>query len=169
MNRRVPAPWKMVSKKWPVPLTCLLVLGVAWLSACDLSYPTSQWDDPNVDHLALSGGFDLIGVHEAGSCSGCHDPKDYALKFDPADETDCVACHQADYDAKHAPAGYPTTCTLCHTPTDWEDGSFDHEASSGGFDLWGPHLTKPCTVCHEAESWEPKFDPADSRDCGACH
>ena len=169
MNRRVPTPSKRVLKKWPVPMTALLVLGVACFSGCDLGYPTSQWDDPNVDHLALSGGFDLIGIHEAAQCSGCHDPNNYAPKFDPASETDCVACHRADYDGKHAPAGYPTTCTLCHTPTDWEDGSFDHEASSGGFDLWGPHLTKPCTVCHEADTWEPKFDPANSRDCGACH
>ena len=169
MNRRVRTPSKVMLMKWPFRVTGLLVLGVAWLSACDLSYPTSQWDDPNVDHLALSGGFELIGVHETAACSGCHDPGNYAPKFQPVNEMDCIACHQADYDGKHAPAGYPTDCTLCHTPTDWDDGSFDHEASTGGFDLWGPHLQLPCTACHDAATWEPKFQPANSRDCGACH
>jgi hypothetical protein len=169
MDRRFSTPSKMLMTRWPASVTGVLALGVALFSACDLSYPTSQWDDPSFDHLEVSGGFDLIGVHETALCSGCHDPSNYAPKYDPADEMDCVACHQAEYDETHAPAGYPTTCTLCHTPTDWGNGSFDHAASSGGFDLWGPHLTKPCTVCHDAVTWAPKFDPANSRDCGACH
>ena len=169
MNRRVRIPFDVILVKWPLRATGLLVLCVAWVSACDLSYPTSDWDDPAVDHLALSGGFDLIGVHETAMCSGCHDPSNYAPKFDPMDESDCIACHQADYDGKHAPAGYPTNCTLCHTPTEWGDGSFDHQVSSGGFDLWGPHLRLPCTACHVPETWEPRFDPEDSRDCVACH
>lgn len=150
-------------------LAGLLALGVAWVAACDLEYPTSRWDDAPLDHLALSGGFELIGVHENATCSSCHDPHDYGLKYDPAGEEDCVACHEAEYEEKHGLQGYPTDCTICHAPSDWGDGSFDHEASTGGFDLWGPHLSLPCTACHDAATWEPKFDPENSRDCGACH
>jgi len=155
--------------KRPLRLTGLFLLGVASFWACDLSYPTSDWDNSSVDHTVLSGGFELIGVHETAACSGCHDPKDYGLKYDPVDNQDCVACHEADYQRKHGAQQYPTDCTLCHTPTDWDDGSFNHQTASGGFDLWGPHLLLPCTACHDAATWAPKFEPEDSRDCGACH
>jgi len=146
-----------------------LLVGVVGLSACDLSYPTADWDNAAVDHVDLSGGFQLIGVHESAPCSACHDPKDYALKYHPSGNQDCVACHQPLYEAQHASMGYPTDCTMCHTPTVWADGSFSHEQKSGGFDLWGPHLSLACTRCHVPETWAPRFQPANSHDCVSCH
>jgi len=169
MKLRVSAPIAVRLTEGPLRVTGLLLLGVAYLSACDVGYPTSQWDAANVDHAVISNGFELVGVHEDALCSGCHQATDYALKYQPANNQDCQACHMADYEAKHGPLGYPTTCTLCHTPTDWGDGSFDHTSASGGFNLWGPHLELPCTACHIAGSWQVRFDPEDSSDCGACH
>jgi hypothetical protein len=169
MNLRVSTPSRVRVTKGSLRSMGLLFLGAAFLSACDLSYPTSQWDGANVDHTALSGGFQLIGVHDGAACSGCHDATNYALKYQPANNQDCQACHLAQYQAKHGPQGYPTTCTLCHTPTEWSDGSFNHQSASGGFDLWGPHLKLPCTACHVPGSFAPRFDPDDSSDCVACH
>lgn len=169
MKLRVSAPSAVRVTKGSLRLTGLLLLGVPFLSACDSGYPTSQWDDTNVDHAALSGGFELIGTHDGAVCSGCHEATDYALKFEPANNQDCQACHLTRYEAKHGSQSYPTTCTLCHTPTDWGDGSFDHQSASGGFDLWGPHLQLPCTTCHVEGTFEPRFDPEDSSDCTACH
>jgi hypothetical protein len=90
--------------------------------------------------------------------------------FTPRDQNDCLTCHQADYQRKHAGSGYPTTCTGCHTPTQWLGASFNHTTASGGrFTLVGTHLTKPCTVCHDATTGAPKFAPRDQNDCLTCH
>jgi hypothetical protein len=147
----------------------LILFGVGSVSGCDLGYPTSQWDDPDVDHTVLSGGFELTGAHQGAACSGCHSAGNYELKYEPASNQDCQACHLAQHQSKHGAQGYPTTCTLCHTPTDWEDGSFNHAASSGGFELSGAHTSLPCTACHVPGTFEPRFEPAGSTDCAGCH
>ena len=53
-------------------LTGLLLVGLGFLSACDLSYPTSTWTDPVYDHVALSGGYELAGPHYGAACAECH-------------------------------------------------------------------------------------------------
>jgi len=169
MNRRIPRMSKVSVMNGPLRMAGFLLVGVAWLSACDVSYPTSDWNNAEVDHVALSGGFDLVGVHETAPCAACHDPGNYAVKFHPASSQDCLACHETQYEAQHASMGYPTDCTLCHTPTDWANGSFSHQALSGGFDLWGPHTLLACTRCHVPGTFQPRFQPANSHDCVSCH
>jgi hypothetical protein len=149
--------------------TGVLLFFMLWSSGCDLGYPTSQWGESATDHLAVSGGFQLLGVHQDAPCAACHDAGDFALKFSPANEEDCLACHLEQYRAKHGARGYPTDCTLCHAATAWSEGGFSHEASAGGFDLWGPHADLACTACHVPETFEPRYDASNSGDCGACH
>ncbi len=147
----------------------VVVLGALALGGCDASYPSTDWENPSYDHAALSGGFQLLGTHADAPCTGCHASTNYAPLFQPADGNDCVACHRADYEAQHASQGYPTTCTLCHTPTVWSDGAFDHADLSGGFNLLQVHGGLPCTACHDAETFAPLFEPVDASDCATCH
>ncbi len=65
---------------------------------------------------------------------------------------DCVSCHQPDYDATSSPvhAGFPTTCTQCHTETEWIPWKVDH-APLFPIDT-GKHAAvhDECTTCHSA-------------------
>jgi len=139
------------------------------LLGCDAGYPSSSWEDEAYDHAALSGGFELVGTHAGKPCTTCHDPVSYEPIFRPDDSNDCYACHTEDYQEEHGAEGYPKLCTLCHTPTDWSDGEFDHRELSGGFELLLVHGELPCTACHDPETFDPLFDPVDEYDCVACH
>jgi nitrate/TMAO reductase-like tetraheme cytochrome c subunit len=79
--------------------------------------------------------------------------------------TDCVACHQDDYDRttdpNHSDAGFPTDCRACHTTTAWEPASFDHNATA--FPLTGQHRTLDCLACHSSGY------TGTPTDCVACH
>ena len=62
--------------------------------------------------------------------------------------TTCVGCHLAKYNATttpaHAAAGFPTTCEICHTTTQWPGAVFAHTT----FPLTGKHTTVQCALCH---------------------
>ncbi|MFC1661185.1 cytochrome c3 family protein [Gemmatimonadota bacterium] len=137
--------------------------------ACDPSYAPTVWSDPQIDHAAVAAGFQLLGVHAGKPCTSCHDAATFEPLFDPADENDCAVCHLGEYEGEHGGRGFPTTCAACHTPTAWGDGTFNHGAISGGFDLIGTHANRACTACHDPATFEPLFDPADANDCVACH
>jgi hypothetical protein len=77
------------------------------------------WSDGSIDHTTVSGGFELLGTHTSKPCTVCHDANTFAPLFNPVDASDCVACHQPDYDGQHTGSGYPTNCTACHTATVW--------------------------------------------------
>lgn len=138
-------------------------------TTCISCHTPDTWGGAVVDHLSVSGGFDLIGVHTELACTSCHVAVSYVPLYSPLDENDCVTCHQSEYDSQHAGTGYPTTCTSCHTPTEWSGATFDHSLASDGFDLAGPHTALACTSCHDAGTGEPLFAPADESDCIACH
>lgn len=147
-----------------------LVLMMGFLGACDLEYPTTNWNDPAYDHAELSGGFELAGPHEGAACVGCHESGNMALKFEPSSNQDCATCHVADFQAQHGGSEYPNTCLTCHNGQVWDRGPFNHEADSGGFDLWGPHASLACSSCHLVPgSFAPRFNPTSSQDCQACH
>ena len=124
------------------------------------------WDDPeDIDHFAISGGFALVGAHERISCASCHNVPDYSLIFHPANNQDCISCHQDDYNDEHAGTGIQTTCLDCHNQEDWEDVDFDHDRLY--FPIFsGEHRNTwdNCQTCH----LQP--DNFASFSClGACH
>ncbi len=141
------------------PTTCLRCHGV------------DAWEGGTFDHVGASGGFALQGAHDVLDCASCHGPPpDLTPLFAPADNQDCVACHQADYDDEHAGSGFPTTCTTCHGTESWDSGAFDHAVPSGGFNLLGAHDALDCSACHgPPPDLTPLFTPANDQDCYACH
>ena len=88
---------------------------------CEMCHDTKAWGTAVFDHSA----FPLTGGHAAVDCTKCHDTGVFAGLA-----TDCVSCHQQDYNdttaPNHAQAGFPTDCEVCHTIASWEGAVFDH-------------------------------------------
>ena len=112
----------------------LFLLGMSLLSGCDVAYINHELGDPAVSHGNEGNTFDLLGVHSQTPCYACHATGTFEPLFEPLGATDCITCHQSNYDGEHSGSGYPTTCSDCHTPTLWSDGSLDHTTVSGGFE-----------------------------------
>jgi hypothetical protein len=116
----------------------------------------ASWGSGDFQHAA---SFPLTGAHAGAACASCH-ASGYA-----GTPTECVACHQADYDnatdPAHAAAGFSTDCAACHSTDGWNGASFNHDTS--GFPLTGQHRTVTCLECHASGySGTPT-------DCVACH
>ncbi len=92
--------------------------------------------------------FTLLGKHSSVDCIKCHKPRaeDGSLasaKFKSL-ETACSSCHAI----KH-PEWYGSTCTACHTPSNWiqKEPTFDHTRDAR-FELAGKHFVAKCSACH---------------------
>lgn len=116
----------------------------------------ASWGGDRFLHPAT---FPLTGAHARTACASCHTDGFGGL------DTDCFACHQADYesttDPDHVAAEFPVACSGCHTTTAWEPASFDHDATR--FALTGAHRTTDCASCHSAGY------AGTPSDCYACH
>jgi len=145
--------------------------GSGFPTTCLDCHASNTWSGATVDHVAVSGGFDLVGPHATAACTSCHSIPDYGLLFpSPSGQDDCASCHQADYDREHAGSDFPTTCLDCHASNTWSGATVDHVAVSGGFDLVGPHATAACKTCHSVPDYALLFPtPSDQNDCVACH
>ncbi len=124
--------------------------GSGFPTTCLDCHASNTWSGATVDHVSISGGFDLLGAHATATCTACHSIPDYGLLFPtPAGQNDCVACHQTDYDGAHAGSGYPTDCAACHTVSAWQPSTFDHDAPVLP-DLLGraPGRWSSCNDCH---------------------
>ncbi len=126
---------------------------------CTVCHTTSTWVGGSFDHNLTS--FPLDGAHRALTCDSCHLNGVYA-----GTNSQCVACHQADYDAttnpNHGQSGFGTDCTVCHTTSTWIGGSFDHNQTS--FPLTGAHRAVSCDTCHADGVYAGK-----STACFSCH
>ena len=91
--------------------------GTGFPTTCLTCHASGNWDDGEFDHSTTS--FPLVGAHRI-SCTACHNPSRLDLK--PAGPTDCVACHQSDYDRAHGGSTTPTTCLSCHDQSSWSVG-----------------------------------------------
>ncbi|MEN8374334.1 MAG: hypothetical protein ABFS34_02680 [Gemmatimonadota bacterium] len=122
---------------------------------------------PAFDHPSAANGYELVEAHGRLACESCHLRPGPGLRFAPADQNDCIACHQSDYDKEHAGDAFPTTCLDCHRQSDW-DAEFDHREA--GFDLVGAHTALSCESCHGPVDNALLFpSPAAQDDCVACH
>lgn len=132
---------------------------------CDECHGTTAWaGSGQFDHALASGGFDLVGVHGVLRCSSCHIVPGFVTRFEPAGPSDCIACHQADYDRAHAASGLDTACGMCHDQDRWTGARFaDHDAR---FPIYsGTHRGEwdACATCHATPGSYALFT------CFACH
>ena len=143
-------------------------------TTCTNCHAADAWTGATADHVLLSGGFQLVGAHEALDCASCHTP-DLAPIWTPAGQDDCLTCHATDFQATasglvdHVAGGFPTTCLDCHTTDAWTGATFEHAAASGGFALVGAHDVLACASCHSGPGGEVPWAPMSQDDCQACH
>ena len=120
---------------------------------CGACHAATAWP-VKFDHTAKTG-FALQGKHQTLTCAGCH-VKDLATALPKT----CVGCHRSG-DAHSGKLG--TTCSDCHSSTQWSGTRFDHTAIAS-FPLVGAHATLQCTSCH-ANGLTAQL----GRDCTSCH
>ncbi|MFO1054829.1 MAG: cytochrome c3 family protein [Planctomycetota bacterium] len=134
-------------------------VGAVFSSDCLQCHSITTW---NNTHYVHPGSFALTGGHAGRRCSACHGTSGTYTSLD----TNCVSCHQADYDRvtdpNHVTAGFPQDCTQCHTTTRWSGARFDHPAS---FPLTGGHSGHRCADCHGTSGVYTGLDTA----CVSCH
>ncbi len=128
-------------------------------TTCDTCHTTLAWKGASFNHNNTP--FPLTGAHTTVQCAQCH----VGGKFVGL-STDCGSCHMKEFNGtsnpNHAAAGFPTTCSFCHTTTSWAGAVFDH--SKTPFPLTGAHNTVQCAQCHV----NGKFAGLPTN-CGSCH
>jgi hypothetical protein len=133
-------------------------------TTCTSCHTPTTWSGATFDHSVASGGFDLAGPHTALACTSCHDAGTGEPLFSPADESDCIACHEDTYNRRHAGSGYPTKCLTCHNGITWTGATFNHDADY--FPIFvGRHDGEwsSCSTCHE------QADDFEVFTCFNCH
>ncbi len=111
---------------------------------CGQCHSTTNWTNATFDHN--STGFPLTGAHANVQCAQCH-----TNGYTTAPSTQCISCHQTDYNntsnPPHASAGYPTSCSQCHTTAGWTPSTFNHTYFPIAS---GKHASPPllCSQCH---------------------
>jgi hypothetical protein len=114
--------------------------------------------------------YPLIGQHTVLECISCHPSEQYA-----GTPTQCVACHQEVLPLNH----FEGDCASCHTPTSWQDATFDHTlygatdcVACHTVDKPANHFAGQCSACHTTTAWTPaNFDHSlvDTSNCQSCH
>ena len=124
-------------------------------STCEDCHSTNAWKPSSFDHAGT--GFQLDGAHAGRQCSDCH--AGTTVGAGP----DCYDCHQQNYTnaENHVQSAYPHDCTQCHNTTNWEDATFDHDATN--FPLTGAHIATECQSCHTSGY------AGTPTNCSACH
>lgn len=119
---------------------------------CSTCHTPQDWEDITFDHSQTD--FPLAGKHAIVQCQECHQTERLT-----ATPQDCFGCHAKD-DDHNGQLGQD--CAACHTPTAWEEATFDH--SLAAFPLTGAHISVSCTQCHLDGSYSgtPQL-------CYACH
>ena len=110
---------------------------------CAVCHTTVAWIPSSFNHSQTR--FPLTGAHIRVQCASCHIGGKYA-----GTPLDCYSCHKQDYttttNPNHTAAGFPTTCTTCHTTTTWSGARVTHK-----FPIYsGKHAGKwtTCAECH---------------------
>jgi hypothetical protein len=145
--------------------------------ACLSCHSQDSWHDVAFDHQRTS--FPLAGAHLRLECASCHvraqaEGEPLTIPFTGAPST-CAGCHQDPHAGQFARAGAAaepaTTCTRCHTESDWRATLFDHGRDSR-YLLEGAHTRVACGGCHPAEARGGtevvRYRPLKS-ECTDCH
>lgn len=122
----------------------------AYGTDCGACHSPDGWLPAKFDHNLSA--FKLEGEHAEVECESCH--QNNVFKGTPQD---CYSCHQKDDEHRGANG---TDCVTCHSPSSWEDASFDHSI----FPLTGGHASVECRQCHTTGSFA-----AIPADCLSCH
>ncbi|MCC6475672.1 hypothetical protein IT157_01340, partial [bacterium] len=121
------------------PTTCIACHDVDYQSAddpvhtpdlfpntCEQCHSTASWANANFENHDQTD-FPLTGAHAQVDCISCH-ANGYT-----GTPTDCWSCHEADYsgttDPNHSQEQYPQACTVCHSTANWNETTFDHNAT----------------------------------------
>jgi hypothetical protein len=131
-------------------------------TSCATCHTTAPgWKPAKFDHSK----FPLTQGHNLDDCTKCHINGNYTNT-----SSECVSCHQTDYNAttnpKHSTLNFSTICTQCHTTAPgWKPASYtQHDALS--FPIYsGKHrgTWSSCTDCHTNTSNYKVFN------CLNCH
>ena len=128
----------------------------AFPTTCEGCHSSEQWV-PALSTLDHPWPFE--GAHAQASCLSCHvgDPPVYQ-----GTPTECVGCHQDDYDgnAFEGHDAFPTTCQDCHTNDAWVPAQFDHS-----WPLEGAHAQATCSSCHTGNPPTYEGTPTVCIDC----
>jgi hypothetical protein len=172
------ARWRPQWRDLVSPALLILALFGAWKEAWAQDFPhgtfpegigctdchTSEGWTPLRDELGFDHGelteFPLAGRHAEASCVSCHE--DLHFENATASVEDCGTCHLDVHSGSLS-----ANCSLCHTPTAFQDvdGIRIHQLT--GFVLDGAHLQISCESCH-TDDLGGAFSPL-STDCLACH
>jgi hypothetical protein len=141
---------------------------------CEGCHDVESWRSRfNVDaHRATN--FPLAGRHALIPCTECH-PNVRDRGFSRA-ATQCVSCHQADYDRAgassidHARAGFTTECRACHNSFRWKPARFPSHDRCFRISS-GPHTGIRCEGCHTAIPSPQTLSSCTSNNaaCTSCH
>ncbi|MEW5915202.1 MAG: hypothetical protein AB1762_02300 [Gemmatimonadota bacterium] len=125
---------------------------------CASCHTSATWSGAGFDHSRTA--FPLTGAHLTQTCADCHSDKVFTGK-----SSQCVSCHQPEYDAAKNPphGGFPTSCATCHTTQTFAGAKFDHSTDTK-FALTGAHITTTCADCHGDRVYAGK-----SQSCVSCH
>jgi hypothetical protein len=136
---------------------------------CVECHGTTGWTDIDFNHQQT--GFELSGRHQTIRCTECHqpDPKNppRTIYFTGLIQ-DCFSCHQDQHGGQFEEEG-KTTCSGCHSTTDWKPSTFDHNTAA--FKLEGAHSGVACEKCHKPEAngetaiIQYKLDRFECADC----
>ena len=130
-------------------------------NTCEDCHRPTSWTDVQWDHGARTG-LVLNAPHRTVRCDTCH--KDRIFK---GTSQDCYSCHRKDFEATrdpdHRAAGFPTTCAICHSPSQssFHQATFNHTSI---YPLVGIHAAQACAECHKGGLYQ-----GTSRDCYGCH
>ncbi len=109
-------------------------------NACYSCHPNGS-EDGSFSHTLA---FPLTNSHSNLSCTECH------LTIYAGTSSECVSCHLDNYNSTenpdHVAENYPKACETCHSTTNWNDATFDHNKTD--FPLTGAHTNAECSGCH---------------------
>ncbi len=99
--------------------------------------------------------------------TGCGKPHEVGVL--EVQSSNCIVCHQADYDGAQNPVhigNFPTTCVDCHVTAAWQP-ALEGDHPENNFPIAnGPH-TFECLECHDTNRGS-SVDGANT-DCVGCH